>query len=85
MSICIVYLLIEEKDGVARLEYTFKNDTLFKMLFVQHSNLLKHLVAGPTSKSLWLLDAVVNRISISHFSYKFTDHSFNFTSVASVP
>ena len=58
-------LIIEEKDGVARLEYTFKTDTLFKMLFVQHSHLLKNLVAGPTSKSLWLLDAVVNRISLA--------------------
>ena len=30
---------------MARLEYTFKTDTLFKMLFVQHPDLLKHLVA----------------------------------------
>jgi len=30
---------------VARLEYTFKNDTLFKMLFVQYPDLLKRLVA----------------------------------------
>jgi len=31
---------------MARLEYTFKNDTLFKMLFVQYPDLLKRLVAG---------------------------------------
>jgi len=30
---------------MARLEYTFKTDTLFKMLFFQHPDLLKHLVA----------------------------------------
>jgi len=30
---------------MARLEYTFKTDTLFKTLFVQHPDLLKHLVA----------------------------------------
>ena len=30
---------------MARLEYTFKNDTLFKMLFVQYPDLLKRLVA----------------------------------------
>jgi predicted transposase/invertase (TIGR01784 family) len=30
---------------VAKLEYTFKTDTLFKMLFVKHNNLLKHLVS----------------------------------------
>jgi len=30
---------------MARLEYTFKTDTLFKMLFVQNPHLLKHLVA----------------------------------------
>ena len=28
-----------------RLKYTFKSDTLFKMLFVKHENLLKKLVA----------------------------------------
>ena len=28
-----------------KLEYTFKNDTLFKLLFVQYPNLLKRLVA----------------------------------------
>ncbi|MDR2934302.1 MAG: Rpn family recombination-promoting nuclease/putative transposase [Candidatus Adiutrix sp.] len=30
---------------MAKLEYTFKNDTLFKMLFVRHPDLLKRLVA----------------------------------------
>jgi predicted transposase/invertase (TIGR01784 family) len=30
---------------MAKLEYTFKNDTLFKSLFVQHPGLLKRLVA----------------------------------------
>jgi predicted transposase/invertase (TIGR01784 family) len=30
---------------MAKLEYTFKNDILFKMLFVTHPNLLKRLVA----------------------------------------
>jgi predicted transposase/invertase (TIGR01784 family) len=30
---------------VAKLEYTFKNDTLFKMLFVKYPDLLKRLVA----------------------------------------
>ena len=30
---------------MTRLEYTFKTDTLFKMLFVQYPDLLKHLVA----------------------------------------
>ena len=40
---------------MARLEYTFKTDTLFKMLFVQHPDLLKHLVAT-------LLDIPLNSI-----------------------
>jgi predicted transposase/invertase (TIGR01784 family) len=31
---------------MARLKYTFKNDTLFKMLFVKYPDLLKRLVAG---------------------------------------
>jgi len=30
---------------MAKLEYTFKTDTLFKMLFVRHANLLKQLVS----------------------------------------
>jgi len=30
---------------VAKLEYTFKTDTLFKMLFVKHADLLKQLVS----------------------------------------
>ncbi len=30
---------------MTKLEYTFKNDTLFKMLFVKYPNLLKRLVA----------------------------------------
>ncbi len=32
-------------DAVRKLEYTFKTDTLFKMLFVQYPELLKKLVA----------------------------------------
>jgi len=31
--------------AMRKLEYTFKTDTLFKMLFVQHPELLKKLVA----------------------------------------
>jgi len=31
---------------LAKLEYTFKNDTLFKMLFVKYPELLKHLVSN---------------------------------------
>jgi len=31
---------------MTKLEYTFKTDTLFKMLFVQHPDLLKHLVSS---------------------------------------
>jgi predicted transposase/invertase (TIGR01784 family) len=30
---------------MTKLEYTFKDDTLFKMLFVKHEGLLKHLVS----------------------------------------
>ena len=30
---------------MAKLEYTLKTDTLFKMLFVRHQDLLKQLVA----------------------------------------
>ena len=30
---------------MAKLEYTFKTDTLFKMLFVKHTDLLKQLVS----------------------------------------
>jgi hypothetical protein len=30
---------------MTKLEYTFKTDTLFKILFVQHPNLLKQLVS----------------------------------------
>ena len=30
---------------MTKLEYTFKNDTLFKMLFVKYPDLLKRLVA----------------------------------------
>jgi len=40
---------------MVRLEYTFKTDTLFKTLFVQHPDLLKHLVAT-------LLDIPLNSI-----------------------
>jgi hypothetical protein len=41
-------MLNYEYEGVgvvAKLKYTFKNDTLFKMLFVQCPDLLKKLVA----------------------------------------
>jgi len=31
---------------MTKLEYTFKTDTLFKMLFVKNTDLLKHLVSG---------------------------------------
>jgi predicted transposase/invertase (TIGR01784 family) len=34
------------KAAVTKLEYTFKTDTLFKMLFVKHTDLLKQLVSG---------------------------------------
>ena len=40
--------MITAKDRSARgtkLEYTFKSDVLFKMLFVNHPDLLKRLVA----------------------------------------
>ena len=33
-------------DAMTRLKYTFKTDTLFKMLFVQYPELLKELVAN---------------------------------------
>ena len=33
------------EDAMRRLEYTFKTDTLFKMLFVQYPELLKKLVS----------------------------------------
>ena len=42
--------MITAKDRSARgtkLEYTFKSDVLFKMLFVNHPDLLKRLVAVP--------------------------------------
>lgn len=32
-------------DAMRKLEYTFKTDTLFKMLFVQYPELLKKLVS----------------------------------------
>ena len=31
---------------MSKLQYTFKTDTLFKMLFVKHEDLLKKLVAA---------------------------------------
>ena len=31
---------------MSKLQYTFKTDTLFKMLFVKHKDLLKKLVAA---------------------------------------
>ncbi len=37
---------------MTRLEYTFKNDTLFKMLFVKHPELLKRLVSKLLSISV---------------------------------
>ena len=36
---------VKGKAAVARLEYTFMTDTLFKMLFVKHTGLLKQLVS----------------------------------------
>ena len=41
-----------EDDAVKKLEYTFKTDTLFKMLFVQYPELLKKLVADLLGISL---------------------------------
>jgi predicted transposase/invertase (TIGR01784 family) len=35
-----------EENGMAMLRYTFMNDTLFKMLFTKHPELLKKLVAA---------------------------------------
>ena len=48
------------KTNVTKLEYTFKSDVLFKMLFVKHPNLLKRLVAvllaiPPTSISEFII------------------------------
>jgi predicted transposase/invertase (TIGR01784 family) len=40
------YNLSMGKAAAAKLEYTFKTDTLFKMLFVKHTDLLKQLVSG---------------------------------------
>ena len=34
------------RDGMKKLQYTFKTDTLFKMLFVKHEDLLQKLVAA---------------------------------------
>ena len=39
------YTVSDRKAAVTRLEYTFKTDTLFKMLFVKHTDLLKQLVS----------------------------------------
>ena len=39
-------------DAIRKLEYTFKTDTLFKMLFVQYPELLKKLVADLLGISL---------------------------------
>jgi len=33
------------KSKMTKLEYTFKNDTLFKMLFIKNPDLLKQLVS----------------------------------------
>jgi len=35
----------KEEAAVTKLEYTFKTDTLFKMLFVKNTDLLKQLVS----------------------------------------
>ncbi len=35
-----------KRCGMAELKYTFTNDTLFKILFVKHPNLLKKLIAA---------------------------------------
>jgi predicted transposase/invertase (TIGR01784 family) len=48
---------------VAKLEYTFKTDTLFKMLFVQHPDMLKHLVAALLKIELESIDSFVIRNS----------------------
>jgi predicted transposase/invertase (TIGR01784 family) len=39
------YIVSEGKAVMTKLEYTFKTDTLFKMLFVKHTDLLKQLVS----------------------------------------
>ena len=39
------YNVVKGELAVAKLEYTFKTDTLFKMLFVKHTDLLKQLVS----------------------------------------
>jgi len=44
---------------MTKLEYTFKNDTLFKSLFVQYPELLKHLVADLLSISFKSIEEFV--------------------------
>ncbi|MDR2900755.1 MAG: Rpn family recombination-promoting nuclease/putative transposase [Treponema sp.] len=43
---CPCYTKNDGDDGMSALKYTFMNDTLFKMLFVKHPELLKKLVAS---------------------------------------
>ena len=45
ISYRIWYTIHKGDDAMRKLEYTFKTDTLFKMLFVQYPELLKKLVA----------------------------------------
>lgn len=49
-----------------KLEYTFKTDTLFKMLFVQYPELLKKLVADLLGISLQ---------SIGHFHHQLMERA----------
>jgi predicted transposase/invertase (TIGR01784 family) len=43
---CPCYTKSDGENGMAMLRYTFMNDTLFKMLFTKHPELLKKLVAA---------------------------------------
>ena len=44
-----------------KLQYTFKTDTLFKMLFIKHKDLLKKLVAALLEISLESIEQFVVR------------------------
>ena len=46
---------------MSKLQYTFKTDTLFKMLFVQHQDLLKELVAELLGISQESIDQLIIR------------------------
>ena len=57
-----------------KLEYTFKTDTLFKMLFVEHQDLLKKLVAalmGIPAESITQLDVQNEAMPPEHLGEKF--------------